>query len=120
MADAPRIEPLSRETREALISNKVRPDIPWARGLLLVRYEATVQAAEAERDQWAHEYDLCAADRDALARRAEALRAVVDRLASWDMLSTVRTSELVADGPYMRRMILAALAADDAARKAAS
>jgi len=95
MADAPRIEPMSREEREEMAAH----DRVWPWCEQLDRYEATVQAAE---------------------ERAEALRAVVDRLASWDMLSTVRTSELVADGPYMRRMILAALANDDAARKAAS
>jgi len=49
--------------------------VQWA---VLDRMIATLQAGEAERDQWAHEYDLCAADRDALARRVEALWLVID------------------------------------------
>lgn len=90
-------EPLTREERERLMSDLGWRDGPW----LVDRYESTVQAAEAERD--------------ALARRVERAEKVVGLFRALDddagpgEASYAQAWDMVAD-------LIAALAADDAAR----
>jgi DNA-binding protein H-NS len=109
--------PLTREERDRhrLFASRVwerratRRDQSEAR--LIDRYEATVQAVEAERDEVRKRHDEVVeahlrteAERDALARRVEALRAAHEQIAEEGL-------------PWARILSQAALDADDEAAR---